>query len=58
MRGGSASIDDPVFRRVCRDVLTMDTAKVTRGGHPVIRLKVDEIIEKVCRDHGAGVGRN
>ena len=58
MRGGSARIDDPVFRRVCRDVLTMDTAKVTRGGHPVIRSKVDEIIEKVCRDHGAGAGMN
>jgi len=57
MRGRRASGDDSVFRWVCRDVLTMDTAKVTRGGHPVIRPKVDEIVEKVCRDHNGGVGR-
>ncbi|MGA2936974.1 MAG: gas vesicle protein GvpN [Syntrophobacteraceae bacterium] len=57
MRGGSARVDDPVFRLVCRDVLTMDTAKVTRGGHPVIRQKVDEIIETVCRNHNTGAGR-
>jgi len=56
MRGASARVDDPVFRRVCRDVLTMDTAKVTRGGRPVIRQKVEEIIETVCRIHNTGAG--
>ncbi|MFZ2446991.1 MAG: gas vesicle protein GvpN [Syntrophobacteraceae bacterium] len=49
MRGGEARRDDSLFRWVCRDVFTMDTAKVTRGGQPVITSKVDEIIEKVCR---------
>ena len=58
MRGGGARVDNPVFRQVCRDVLAMDTVKVTRGGHPVVGLKVDEIIEKVCRAHNGGGGRD
>ncbi len=57
MQGCSARVDDPVFRRVCRDVLAMDTAKVKRGGHPVIMQKMDEIIEMVCRENNGGFGR-
>ena len=48
LRGGSARWDDSVFRWVCKDVLSMDTAKVTRGGQPVMTQKVEEIIQKIC----------
>ncbi|MBN1841102.1 MAG: gas vesicle protein GvpN [Deltaproteobacteria bacterium] len=48
--GGHARIDDPVFLRVCRDVLNMDTAKVTRGGESLIREKLETIVKKVCKD--------
>lgn len=58
LRGNRAHWDDPVFQWVCRDVLTMDTAKVTRGGQSVMLQKVDEIIEKVCGRHPRGVGKH
>lgn len=48
IRSGRAQWDDPVFRWVCRDVLSMDTAKVTHGGEPIMHQKVDEVIQKVC----------
>jgi len=45
---GRARIDDPLFVRICRDVLDMDTAKVTRGGKSVMCDKVEEVIQRVC----------
>jgi gas vesicle protein GvpN len=45
---GRARIDDPLFVRICRDVLDMDTAKVTRGGKSVMCGKVEEVIRRVC----------
>jgi len=42
--GGGASKDNPVFRQICRDVLNVDTAKVTRGGEPLMPKKIDELI--------------
>ena len=48
LRSGQARWGEPVFKWVCHDVLSMDTAKVTRGGQSVILQKVDEIIQKVC----------
>lgn len=45
---GHARIDDPLFVRICRDVLDMDTAKVTRGGKSVMCGKVEEVIQRVC----------
>ena len=46
--GGQARMDDPVFLRICRDILHTDTAKVTRGGRSVMPKKVDEAVRKVC----------
>ena len=46
--GARARWDDEVFRWVCHDVFNADTAKVTRGGHPVMPVKVDEVIRKAC----------
>jgi len=39
---------DPVFGWICHDVLSTDTAKVTRGGESVMPQKVEEAIRKVC----------
>jgi len=33
---------------ICRDVLATDTAKITRGGQPVMMEKVEEVIRKFC----------
>jgi len=51
-RGAHARLDDPVLRWVCRDVLSSDTAKVTRGGESLMPQKVDEVIQKVCGRKG------
>ena len=40
--------DDAVFWWICHDVLTTDTAKVTRGGESLMPQRVDEAIRKVC----------
>lgn len=47
-RGGQARTNNPIFRSICRDVLNVDTAKVTHAGHPVIYQTVDDAIEKIC----------
>jgi len=46
--GGQARLNDQVFEWVCRDVLNTDTAKVTRGGRPLMPDKVEEVMKKVC----------
>lgn len=46
--GGRVRWDDEVFQWVCHDVLSTDTAKVTRGGQPVMPAKADEVIRKMC----------
>ena len=38
---------DKHFRQICRDVLDMDTANVTRDGQPSMVSSVDEILTKV-----------
>jgi gas vesicle protein GvpN len=48
-KGAHARIDDTVFQWVCHDVLSLETAKVTRGGESQMRLKIDEAMRKVCR---------
>ncbi|MBU1053960.1 MAG: gas vesicle protein GvpN [Proteobacteria bacterium] len=40
--------DDAFFQIICRDVLATDTAKITRGGQPVMTQKVEEVISKFC----------
>ena len=47
-RQAHARLDDPVFCWVCRDVLNVDTAKVTRNGRPIMSRKIDEIMRSVC----------
>jgi nitric oxide reductase NorQ protein len=45
--GGGASKDNPVFRQICRDVLNVDTTKVTRDGAPLLPEKIDEFIDRI-----------
>lgn len=40
--------EDEFFQVLCRDILAADTAKVTRGGEPVMAEKVDEVIRRAC----------
>jgi nitric oxide reductase NorQ protein len=58
-QGGRAHLDDPVFQWACRDVLNTDSAKVTRGGQPVMGEKVEEVMHTVlgARRPAAGIRR-
>jgi nitric oxide reductase NorQ protein len=47
--GGTAEANNQAFRWICHDVLTRDTVKVSRGGESLMPKKVEEIIQKVCR---------
>ena len=46
--GGGARINDPIFHRICRDILNTNSAKVTREGQSLMPQKVNEVIQKVC----------
>lgn len=48
IRGGHARWDDPVFQWVTRDVLSVEMAKVTRGGEPLLAQTLGDVIKKVC----------
>lgn len=52
--GARARASDPVFRTICRDILSIDTAKVSRNGASLMPGKVEEVIEKICGDGGKG----
>jgi nitric oxide reductase NorQ protein len=43
-----AKAADPVFRWVCRDILSPDTTKVTRGGQPIHSEVLEEVIQRIC----------
>ncbi|SMC70998.1 gas vesicle protein GvpN [Desulfocicer vacuolatum DSM 3385] len=45
--GGGASKDNFVFKQICRDVLNVDTTKVTRDGEPLLPRKIDELINSL-----------
>jgi nitric oxide reductase NorQ protein len=46
--GGEARLDDKIFRWICRDVLNVDTAKVTRDSASIMSDKVEEVIRNAC----------
>ena len=50
IRGGRAHPDDPVFQWVTQDVLTGETVKITRSGESLMREKVYEVIQAVCKN--------
>ena len=47
-RGAHARLDDESFQWACRDVLNVETAKVSRGGESLIPRKIDEALRQVC----------
>lgn len=47
-RGVRPTGDEPVLLTVCRDVLGMDSAKVTRAGQPLVAEKIEQIVRKVA----------
>ncbi|MBI4715970.1 MAG: gas vesicle protein GvpN [Nitrospirae bacterium] len=52
-RGGRARWGDPVFQWICRDVLTPETARVTRDGESLTPVKVEKMIQRVCGNSAA-----
>ena len=48
-RGGHAAWDDPIFLRICQDVLNTNTIKITRDGKALMQEKISDIIQKVCK---------
>ncbi|MBI1897322.1 MAG: gas vesicle protein GvpN [Acidobacteria bacterium] len=46
-RRAHASPDDPVFHWVCQDVLSVNTAKITRNGRSIMPGKVNEAIRSI-----------
>jgi hypothetical protein len=47
-RNAHARMEDPVFNWVCRDVLNLETAKVSRGGESIMPRKINEVMLEVC----------
>ena len=48
-RGGHAAWNDPIFLRICQDVLNTNTIKITRDGKALMQEKISDIIQKVCK---------
>ena len=40
--------DDPLFPKVCRDVLNVDAVKISRNGQSLMPQKLEEALRKVC----------
>ncbi len=59
-RGVAVSADNALLLQVCQDVLSVDSAKITRGGEPLIPQRIEQIVRKVCgqRDKTPGKRRN
>jgi len=53
VKGSHARWDDQFFQCVWRDILSTDTAKVTKGGEPVILEKAETIIRRICGERKA-----
>jgi len=49
-RGGHAAWDDPIFRRICQDVLNSNTIKITRDGKLMMQEKIAEIVHRICNN--------
>lgn len=47
LKGARASADDPVFQWATRDILSLDTARVTREGQSLMPEKLDEAMRRV-----------
>jgi gas vesicle protein GvpN len=59
-RGVRVSAGNALLLQVCQDVLSVDSAKITRGGEPLIPQRIEQIVRKVCgqREKTSGKRRN
>jgi nitric oxide reductase NorQ protein len=48
LRGASVTCDDRVFLETCRDVLRIDSVKITRGGIPAGGTWLDDVVARHC----------
>lgn len=48
MRGGVVDASDPMFRKMCHDVVNIDCVKVTHDGQALGMDRLDEIIDRFC----------
>lgn len=47
-RGLRADPDNDLFINICQDVLSVDSAKITHGGEPLVPKRIEEIVRKAC----------
>ncbi len=48
LREARARADDPIFREICRDVLCVNTSKITHDGESVGEERLEELIAEAC----------
>lgn len=48
LRGAAVTCDDRVFLETCRDVLRIDSVKITRGGVPAGSTWLDDVVARHC----------
>jgi nitric oxide reductase NorQ protein len=52
LRGASIACDDTVFHETCRDVLRVDSVKITREGSPIGAAWLEDILARHCPARG------
>jgi nitric oxide reductase NorQ protein len=52
LRGAEVTSDDKSFRETCRDVLRLDSIKITRDGKPIGVSWLDDILSQHCSPNG------
>jgi chorismate mutase len=45
-RGLRTDPDNPMFINVCQDVLSVDSAKITHGGEPLVPKRIEQIVRR------------
>jgi gas vesicle protein GvpN len=58
LRGVRAHPGEPIFQRVCGDLLSSESAKVTRGGQSIMPQKIEEALLKGLRTQPASPRNN
>ncbi len=53
-RGLRADAGQPLFISVCQDVLSVDSAKITHGGEPLVPKRIEQIVRKTCARRADG----
>ena len=51
------SAGNSLLLQVCQDVLSVDSAKISRGGEPLIPQRIEQIVRKVCGQRKKAPGK-